>query len=63
MGAKDSKPKDMKQIVKETKVTEKEIKQYYKDFKQVILYERIKHLLAHISNFLNTIARFSYSNI
>ena len=42
MGAKDSKPKDMKQIVKETKVTEKEIKQYYKDFKQVILHERIK---------------------
>ena len=35
MGNKDSKPKDLKELVKTTKFSEKEIKAWYKDFLKV----------------------------
>ncbi len=35
MGNKESKPKDLKELVKSTKFSEKEVKQFYKDFLKV----------------------------
>ena len=40
MGNKDSKPKDIKQLCKETKMNQKEITTFYKDFKKVTSFSR-----------------------
>ena len=40
MGNKDSKPKDIKQLCKETKMNQKEITAFYKDFKKVTSFSR-----------------------